>query len=443
MLRKDALAQFALAAKNSPAASLIYADHDFFSHKRTRCKPVFKPDWNYDLFLTHDYIASPCAFASRTCSKYHLNPVELTSSEHRYDLILLVAKTSPEEIIHIPGVLLHRLAEDPNPTGADPAPISPLLRHLSSHGATATLGSLPQTHRIRWPLPTSPLVSILIATRDHSQILRKCITSIQRLTTYPHWEIVLIDNQSSDPDCLSYLKQLNDTQNIRVIPYNFPFNYSAIQNFGVSQCRGEVIAFMNNDIEIISPTWLEDLVRQAIRPEVGAVGAKLLYSDGRVQHAGVALGIGGVAGHLHRYSPGDSPGYCGRLQLAHQLTAVTAACLVIKKYTFESVGGFNEKHLKIALNDVDLCLKLHRLGLKNIYEPAAVLYHHESLSRGPDDTLAKRRVFLQEREWMLAQWPDLIARDPHYNPNLTLEHEDFSVTTHRPGASRPAAKRGW
>jgi GT2 family glycosyltransferase len=429
ILPPHALLLIAQTANACPAACMIYSDHDFLSASGDRIHPIFKPDWNLDLFLTHDYIASPRAFSAAACAQHRINPEQLTCSESRYHLTLLIAQCSPESIQHIPSILLHRNHDHPSTTGGEPAPRGPLERYLSLFGATVVPGPLPETHRVLWPISSPPLVSILIATRDQFEILRNCIESIQSHTTYPNWEIVLVDNQSTEPATLDYLDELKRAPNIKILSYDRPFNYSAIQNFAASQCRGEVIALLNNDVEVIAPTWLEDLVRQALRPRVGAVGARLLYSDGRIQHAGVALGIGGVAGHLHRYYPGTSPGYCGRIQLSHQLTAVTAACLVVRKTAFEAVGGFNDQHLKIALNDVDFCLKLHALGLTNIYEPSAVLYHHESISRGPDDTFAKRRVFLREREWMLQRWPDLIARDPHYNPNLTLEHEDCSVTT--------------
>jgi GT2 family glycosyltransferase len=303
-----------------------------------------------------------------------------------------------------------------------------LQSHLAEFGAVVQDGCLPGTSRVLWPIPKPPpFVSLIIATRDQSKVLEACVCSIQTLTNYPNWELIVLDNQSADPSTHCYFDQLREDPRIRVFPYPKPFNYAALQNFGVQHSRGEVLVFLNNDVEVISPDWLQDLVRHVLRPDVGAVGARLLYSDGSIQHAGVVLGIGGVAGHVHRFFPGESPGYCGRIQLTQELSAVTAACLAVRKTAFEAVGGFDERHLKVALNDVDLCLKLTEHGLRNIYEPAVLLYHHESVSRGPDDTPRKRRIFLRERRRMLARWKEKLKRDPQYNDNLTLRSEDYGL----------------
>lgn len=429
VLRPEALAILALESSLHPSAQVLYSDHDFLDSSGRRHFPVFKPDWNRDLFFSHNYLASPCAFSLSACLRHSIAPSRLAHSEERYGLILSLSEATPEAIRHLSLVLLHRAcAAESSLTGGDAAPRAVLEARLAPLGATVHPGLLQNTLRVRWPLPEAPpLVSILIATRNQDTVLRACIESILHRTHYPSWEILVIDNQSSDPDTLAYLRELDSHPNIRVLPYHRPFNYSAIQNFGATHARGSVLAFLNNDVEVITPLWLEELVRHALRPEIGAVGARLLYSDGRIQHAGVALGIGGVAGHLHRYFPAESPGYCGRIQLTQQLSAVTAACLVVRKSAFESVGGFDEKYLKIALNDVDLCLKLVSRGWHCVYEPAVTLYHHESLSRGPDDTPKKRRIFLRERRVMLSRWSATISKDPHYNPNLTLETEDCAV----------------
>jgi O-antigen biosynthesis protein len=428
-LRADALAQLAREAAEFPDAALIYSDHDFMGRTGQRHSPAFKPNWNRDLFCGHDYIDSLCAIQNAAWERHATPGQSPADAGARTRFILKLSDATPRSIRHLSQILCHRNApvRDSICLGGA-AQRQAIAEHLADRGATVTRGPIPGTSRVLWPLPDpQPLVSILIATRDHRDILAACIQSIQAKTTYPHWELLVIDNQSSDPATLAYLREITRDPRIRVHAYDKPFNYSALQNFGVRQSRGEILAFLNNDVEIIAPEWLEEMVRHAARPDVGAVGARLLYTDGRIQHAGVVLGIGGVAGHVHRFSPGDAPGYGGRILLTHELSAVTAACIAMRREAFERVGGFNEKDLKVALNDVDLCLKLGAAGLKNIYEPAAVLYHHESLSRGVDDTPRKRRIFHQERAYMKKKWGPLIQNDPHYNPHLSLEREDYSV----------------
>ncbi len=429
ILRADALHQFVQASAAAVGASVIYSDHDFIGEDGKRHSPAFKPDWNPDLFYTHNYLADPCVFRADACLRHQVKGSALLEDPARYDLILRLADASPHAIQHIPLVLCHRNASpEALPTLGFGAQHGILQRHLAQTGAVVQAGCLPGTSRVLWPLPeAAPLVSLIVATRDQCRLLEACVRSIQTKTRYSNWELIVLDNQSADPDTHSYFDQLREDPRIRVVPYPKPFNYAALQNFGVRHSRGEVLVFLNNDVEVLSPNWLDDLVRHALRPDVGAVGARLLYSDGSIQHAGVVLGIGGVAGHVHRFCPGESPGYCGRIQLTQELSAVTAACLAVRKAAFEAVGGFDERHLKVALNDVDLCLKLTVLGLRNIYEPAVLLYHHESVSRGPDDTPRKRRIFLRERRKMLARWKGKLKRDPHYNDNLTLHSEDYGL----------------
>jgi GT2 family glycosyltransferase len=427
-LRPDALERMALQIQSIPKTRILYSDHDFFSPTGQRHSPAFKPDWNPDLFYTHDYLAHLCAFHAASSRALGISPIDLRNEAVRYDLILRVADADSDSIQHLPQILCHRSA----PTNATltlglPAQPEVLQRHLTSRRAIVLPGPLSSTSRVLWPLPSPPpLVSILISTRDQAPLLNACVQSIKNLTTYPCWELLILDNQSSDPVTLSLLQFFSEDPRIRVLPYPKPFNYSALQNFGAAHCSGSLIAFLNNDVEVIAPDWLESMVRHALRPEIGAVGARLLYADGRIQHAGVALGIGGFAGHLHRFFPGNAAGYCGRIQLPHQLTAVTAACLLLRKSAFEAVGGFDQTTFPVAFNDVDLCLKLHASGLRNLYEPRALLSHHESISRGPDDTPQKRRIFERESRALRKRWPHLIHRDPFYHPYLTRETEDLA-----------------
>ena len=275
-----------------------------------------------------------------------------------------------------------------------------------------------------------PLVSIIIPTRDHLGLLQSCVQSILDKTSYTIYEIIIVNNQSSELATLAWLEQVQKQHvNIKVIDYPYEFNYSAINNFAVKYAKGTIIGLLNNDIEVINSAWLEEMVRHASREDIGCVGAKLYYADGRIQHGGVILGSGnGRCGHAHRYFPGDADGYCGRLKLVQNFTAVTGACLLVRKELYEQVGGLNEVDLPIAWSDIDLCLKIRALGYRNLWTPYAELYHHESISRGRDSTKEQIERYKLETAYMLKHWGDIIRNDPAYNPNLTVVREDFSLS---------------
>jgi len=259
------------------------------------------------------------------------------------------------------------------------------------------------------------------------------VESILHKTTYRPFEILIVNHQSDDPRTLAYLERLSKEGKARVIDYEGPFNFSRINNMAVSHTRGTVLCFLNNDVEVISPGWLREMVSHALRPEIGAVGAMLYYLDDTIQHGGVILGIGGVAGHAYRYLPRGTPGQMGRAWLAQNLSAVTAACLVMRREVFEEVGGFDER-LAIAFNDVDLCLRIRERGYRILWTPFAELYHREGVSRGRDTIESER--FRQEIRFMQERWGEQLLRDPAYNPNLTLEREDFSLAF-PPRVSKP------
>ncbi|MBD3587128.1 glycosyltransferase [Salinimonas sp. HHU 13199] len=280
---------------------------------------------------------------------------------------------------------------------------------------------------VRWPLPTSPLVSLVIPTFNGLSLVKACIESILEKTTYKNYEILLVDNNSNDPECLAYFDELDRHPKVRLLKYPHPFNYSAINNFAVKQANGEVVGLVNNDIEVISPQWLEYMAGHAMRGDIGCVGAKLLYSDDRIQHAGVVLGYGGGAGHAHKYFPRYHPGYMNRLIATQNYSAVTAACLLVKKSKYEEVGGLNEKDLHVAFNDVDFCLKVLETGVRNVYCAEAELYHHESVSRGLDISEEKAARFNRELTYLRTKWKKYIDHDPAYNPNLTLKRENFAI----------------
>jgi GT2 family glycosyltransferase len=285
--------------------------------------------------------------------------------------------------------------------------------------------------RVRYPLPEKlPLVSIVIPTRNGLELIRRCIESIEEKTEYRRFEIIVVDNNSDDPETIDYLDDLQKASRIRLLHYDKAFNYSAINNFAVTHASGEYLAFLNNDLEIIASDWLGEMVSHAQRKEVGAVGARLLYPDGRIQHAGVVLGLGGVAGHAMKYFPREDKGYNARLVLIQNYSAVTAACLLIRREVFEHVKGFDEVNLPVAFNDVDFCLRVREAGYNNLWTPYAELFHHESATRGPEDTPEKQKRFSREIDYMQRRWKAQLAHDPAYNPNLTRDAENFALTTH-------------
>jgi GT2 family glycosyltransferase len=257
--------------------------------------------------------------------------------------------------------------------------------------------------------------------------LSQTVRGLLHETDYPFVEVIIIDNQSDDPETLKYLRDIQEDVRVRVIAYNAPFNYSAMNNMAAREARGEIIGLINNDIKVISPAWLKEMVSHASRPGIGAVGAKLLYPDDRVQHAGVIIGINGVAAHAHRFIHRHSPGYMNRAMIIQNLSAVTAACLVLRREVFEEVGGLDEVNLAVAFNDVDFCIRIREKGYRIVWTPYAELYHLESASRGRDDTAENAPRFGKEVAYMMNVWKEALANDPYYNKNLTFVKEDFSL----------------
>jgi GT2 family glycosyltransferase len=306
-----------------------------------------------------------------------------------------------------------------------------LVQHAARIGIDAAV--LPvreeQYYRLKRSLPSDPpLVSIIIPTRDKLDVLRKCVLSILSKTDYAPFEIVIADNGSVEPETLRYFSELSSARQATIIGYDRPFNYSAINNFAVRvAANGSLICLLNNDIEVINGDWLSEMVSHAIRPDVGCVGAKLYYPNDTIQHAGVILGLGGVAGHSHKHSERESPGYYGRLMLVHNVSAVTAACLVVRKSVYLAAGGLDEDNLAVAFNDVDFCLRVKQLGYRHVWTPFAELYHHESVSRGPDSAPGALERFQREISYMKKRWRTELQRDSYYSVNLTLDREDFSL----------------
>jgi GT2 family glycosyltransferase len=292
---------------------------------------------------------------------------------------------------------------------------------------TVENSKIPSTYRIRYAIKGSPLVSIVIPNMDHVDDLKKCIDSIVGLSTWKNWEIIVVENNSRNTETFEYYRSIESDPRIQIVTWEGGFNFSAICNFGAKAAKGDYILLLNNDIQVITPDWLEQMLMFAQRSDVGAVGAMLYYPDDTIQHAGVIIGLGGVAGHSHKYFPRGHCGYSYRLTLAQNLSAVTAACCMISRPVWEQVDGLDDS-FAVAFNDVDLCLRIRKAGYLIVWTPYAELYHFESKSRGLENTPEKVKRFNSEIDHMKERWGEFIANgDPYYNPNLTLDREDFSL----------------
>ncbi|MEN9460780.1 MAG: hypothetical protein RIS84_800 [Pseudomonadota bacterium] len=420
-----------------PDGMLWYSDEDKINEQGERYDPYFKPDWNEDLLLSYNFVCHLAVYNARLIKQVG-GLREGFEGAQDYDLVLRVTeKIQAKQIRHIPRILYHwRSIEGSTASSIEEKPYALLAAqkaitaHLERVGANAKVLDAPElfgANRVQYALPNPlPLVSLIIPTYNGVKILRGCIDSILQKTRYANYEILIVNNNSDDPETLKYMQCLEANGQARIIDYPYPFNYSAINNFAVEQAQGEIIGLLNNDVEVINHDWLDEMVSHALRPKVGAVGARLWYPNETLQHGGVILGIGGVAGHSHKYLPRGSVGYFGRVVLSQNLSAVTGACMILRKENYKAVGGLDNENLKIAFNDVDFCLKLLVAGFKIVWTPYAELYHHESISRGHDDTPEKAARFSNEREYMVKRWGKLLAVDAAYNPNLTVVTEDFA-----------------
>lgn len=427
-----------------PEVELLYSDEDKINENGKRSDPYFKPDWNPELLLGQNYISHlGCYKRARV--------VELEGFREGFegcqdwDLVLrFTDNLDPQKIRHIPAVLYHwrmlanstasDLSAKPYVTSAAIKTLSETLERRSEQF------TLKDTCNGAFYVPSfkvtgTPIVSIIIPTRNGLQDLKLCLDSLQR-TDYIHYEILIIDNQSDDPDTIAYLAALRERPGYQVLSYPYPFDYAAMHNWAVPQARGEFLCLLNNDTEVFTSSWLDEMLGEAQRPGVGAVGAKLLYPNGSIQHAGVILGMGGIADHAHKSYPGDAYGHYGRASLVQNFSAVTAACMVIRKSLWEEMGGMSPE-LAVAYNDVDLCLHLVEAGYRNVWVPQAVLYHHESKTRGADIAPAKMMRFAIEHAYMQWRWGRVLQNDPAYNPNQALDYENFTL------AATPRVQRPW
>ena len=434
-LHPDALLHVVEAILGQPDAVLVYTDEDKIDERDQRYQPYFKPAYDPDLLLGQNFI---CHFAVYRASSVREAGCfrEGFEGAQDWDLALRVVRSAGgDSVLHVPRVLYHwRAIGGSTALGssekdyASDAGTRAVAVHLREGQVSARVKPLPGGHlRIERQAPDpQPSVVIVIPTRDRVALLRQCVDSILSRTTYANYRIAIVDNGSVEPETFEYLSQATQDPRVQVIAYPKPFNYSAINNFAVAAVPSEIVALVNNDIEVISPDWLETMVAHALRPDVGAVGAMLYYPDDTVQHAGVTVGFGGVAGHAFSGAPRGSDGYMGRMRLTGQATAVTAACLLVRRQVWDEVGGLDED-LPVAFNDVDFCLRIAARGYRNIWTPEAELYHHESATRGYEDTPEKQRRFQGEVAFMQERWGELLQADPNYNPNLALAGRPFSL----------------
>ena len=435
-LAPNALYEMVKKLNENRALKFIYSDEDKIDEKGNRYNPHFKSGWNREMFFSQNYICHFTMIKRELVTRVGGFRKGYEGSQD-YDLFLRVLKLIDEnEIERIEKILYHwRAVKGSTAYGsgekeyAHAAGQRALQEYFDSLnvGAKVRDGMLPNTYKVDYALLEKPLVSLLVPTRDGHEVLHKCIESILTKTTYSNYEIIVLDNETKCEKTLQYFEEIKKHKQIKIVEYNYPFNYSAINNFGVKHAKGDIIGLINNDVELISKGWLSEMVSYAVQDGVGAVGAKLYYDNETIQHAGVVLGIGGVAGHSHKYFKKEAYGYFSRLQIVQNYSAVTGACLLVRKKLYEEVGGLDEENLKVAFNDVDFCLKLKESGYRNVWTPYAEAYHHESASRGAEDNPEKVKRFNAEVEYMKKRWKSKLKADKMYNCNLTNKHENFNL----------------
>jgi GT2 family glycosyltransferase len=436
-LTPDALFQVVKAINDSDA-ELIYSDEDFIDLDGEYIDPHFKPDFSPDLLLSHNYITHFVVVRKKLVEDVGLLDSRYDGAQDYELLLRLTEKT--DQIYHIQKVLYHwRKSETSTSFTVDAKPGALMSARMALQDTLDRRGieaevldeKLPFFFRVKRKIKDTPLVSIVIPFRDKPDLLATCVNSILDHSTWENYEIIAISNNSRSSETFSLIHQLEQkSPRFRCIEFNEEFNFSRVVNFGVTQSNGEYLIILNNDVEVISWDWIESLLEHAQRKEVGAVGAKLLYPNNTIQHAGIIIGLGGYAGHAHKQLPINYPGYFNLLHKIHNVSAVTGACFMISREKYDSINGFDEVNFKIAYNDVDFCLRLREKGLLNVFTPYAELYHYESISRGYEDTEEKQQRFSGEKARLRERHADIFEQgDPYYNPNLTHDDENYSLAT--------------
>lgn len=437
LLHPSALFEVMQAICNNNA-DFIYTDEVTFCGKTTNITVHnFKPDYSPDTLRSYNYICHFTVFKKSLLEKAGGGFRKEYDGSQDYDLILRLTEQA-EKIVHIPKALYfwrsHKLSVASD-VSAKPYVVESAKKALAAHIERLGLSGrvedalFPTTYKMQYDIIGNPLISIIIPNKDHIDDLDKCLESVYSKSTYKNFEIIIVENNSTEPETFEYYEKIKSKyNNVKIVYWQEKvFNYSKINNYGVDFAKGEYVLLLNNDIEILTPDWLEQMLMFAQRKDVGAVGAKLYYPDDTIQHAGVIVGIGGVAGHSHKYFDRETPGYMTRAAIAQNLSACTAACLLIKKQVYKEVGGLDEK-FAVAFNDVDLCMSIRKAGYLIVFTPFAECYHYESKSRGLEDSPEKVARFNGEVFRFQDKWEkELKQGDPYYNPNLTLVSEDFAL----------------
>jgi GT2 family glycosyltransferase len=438
VITPDALYEVVNLLNAHPGAEIIYSDEDKIRADGIRFDPFFKPDWSPDLFRSMMYTGNMSFYRRDTVLSLGGFRDSLGAAS-AYDLVLRLAEViSPAQIFHLPLILYHARSSEaflnrlPDVTEMSEEGKIALEDDRQRNGIPGMVedGLIQGSFRFRRFWPGNPKVSIIIPFRDKVHLTARCIDSILNKTNYQNYEVILVNNQSQEPQTIAYLEEISNHSTIRLLNYDYPFNFSAMNNFAVEESEADYIAFLNNDTEVIAPAWLDALMEHIQREEVGAVGAKLLYYDNTIQHAGVIIGITNSCGHAYRHFPAEHPGYFGQLQMVRNCSAVTGACMMVRKVLFQAVGGFDQKYLPISYNDVDLCLKFLDKGYLIVWTPYALLYHREYSSRGDDRNLQgsspeKYQRIISELDYFENKWRHYLIHDPYYNQNLTRVFENY------------------
>lgn len=435
----DTLAPFALheladTVNADPAADFLYSDEDKLDPQGNRVDPHFKPDWSPETLRSRNYICHLTCLRRDLLAAIGGGFRTGFDGSQDYDLVLRATERA-NKIVHLPQVLYHWRIHPQSTAGNQASKMyafdngrKAIAEHLDRCGVDATVhdGAILGTYHVVYHLRTQPLVSVIIPNKDHPDVLARCVDSLAK-ASYANYELLIVENGSTDPKTHALYAELKKQPHVRILEWAKPFNYAAVNNFAAEAANGELLLFLNNDIEAINPDWLEELVKLAVQPGVGAVGAKLLYADDTIQHAGIVVGMGGVAGHGHLNYPRTAAGHGQRLLFTQNVAAVTGACLIMPRPVFQQVGGFDEGFV-LAFNDVDICLKVLTAGHRIVWTPDALLYHLESKTRGYEDTPEKQARFKREYDLFHAKWGDFLkAGDPYYSPHFRLDRHDYAL----------------
>lgn len=435
LLAPNALYEVVRALEADRELDAVYTDEDKVTTELDEhFQPHLKPDFNLDLLRSNNYICHFFVVRRSVVKKAGGFRQEFDGAQD-HDFIFRCVETA-RKVGHIPEILYHwrthKASTADNPASkmyAFDAGKRAIEAHLERTGTEGVVTHTPDLgfFRVKYPVQGNPLVSIIIPNKDEKETLKDCIESIRKKTEYENYEIIIVENNSTTEEIFQYYKELSQDPRIRLLRWKKEFNYSAINNYGVSHARGEYLLFLNNDVKIITPGWIREMLGVCQRPEVGAVGVKLIYPDNTIQHAGCVIGIGGIAGHMFVDMLANRTGYLHKASILQDMSAVTAACMMMKRTAFEEAGGFTEK-LSVAFNDVDLCLKVRKNKKLIVYDPYVELYHMESKTRGAEDSTEKVRRFQEEIEYMRCQWIDILKNgDPYYNKNLSLTKWNYSL----------------